>query len=314
VCSGAETLATGMLNNPLEVKMNDFRRILFPVDFSRRCERTVPFVREIVQTYRSALALLHVVEIPLYSYGMIPAEGAMLQDSFEENFRTAWQNLTNFACEHFGDLQKNHEIQALCDRGDPGYAILSHAERFAADLIMMPTHGEGPFRSFLVGSATTRVLHRAHCAVWTAAHLDTEFSRASLAIHRILCALDLEHESADVLDCAASLARKYSAHVRIVHCVPVPESGPSEDFLSEFDRFLAATANQKLAKLQSDAGTSYDVVLEGGHISKVVRDAATHQGSDLVVIGRGHTHSALSRLRSNAYAIVREAPCPVLSL
>ena len=39
-----------------------------------------------------------------------------------------------------------------------------------------------------------------------------------------------------------------------------------------------------------------------------------HPGADLVVIGRGHTHAPLSRLRTNAYAIVREAPCPVLSL
>jgi len=294
--------------------MNDFRRILFPVDFSRRCEGTVPFVREMAQTYQSALTLLHVVEIPLYSYGMIPAEGALRWDSIDENIRIGQQNLTNFACEHFGDLQKTHDVQALCDRGDPGYAILSRAEKSAADIIMMPTHGEGPFRSFLVGSATARVLHRASAAVWTGTHLDTEFSKAHLPVRRIVCALDLEHDSAHVLDSALTLAHKFNARLRLVHCVPVPESGPSEDFLSEFDRFLAASATEKLNKLQAEAGSNCEVVLEGGHISKVVRDAAMHLGADLVVIGRGHAHSPLSRLRTNAYAIIRESPCPVLSI
>ena len=78
--------------------------------------------------------------------------------------------------------------------------------------------------------------------------------------------------------------------------------------------FLAASATEKLAKLQSDAGTSFDVVLEGGQISKVVRDAVMHQGTDMLVIGRGHSHSILSRLRTNAYAIIRDAPCPVMSI
>jgi nucleotide-binding universal stress UspA family protein len=301
--------------------MNDFRRILFPVDFSPRCEGSAPFVREMVTAYNAALTILHVVEIPLYSYGMLPAEGAMapaassfLWESFEDNLRTAQQNLTNFACEHFGELRKTHQVEALCDRGDPGYAILAHAKNSAADLIMMPTHGDGAFQSFLVGSATLRVLHRAPCAVWTGTHLETEFSKAHLPVKRILCALDLERESAHVLESAISLAHKFSARVRLVHCVPVPETGPSEDFLSQFDRFLAASATEKLATLQAGAGTSFDVVLEGGHISKVVRDAAMHLGADIVVIGRGHSHSPLSRLRTNAYAIVREAPCPVLSV
>jgi hypothetical protein len=38
------------------------------------------------------------------------------------------------------------------------------------DLVMMPTHGVGTFRSFLVGSVTAKVLHDANCPVWTAAH------------------------------------------------------------------------------------------------------------------------------------------------
>jgi nucleotide-binding universal stress UspA family protein len=292
--------------------MNDFRQILFPVDFSPRCTGTVPFVKEMVRTWNAALTLLQVVEIPIYAYGN--PEGAIVWDSFEDYNRIGMENLGDFACKQFGDLAKTHSVETVCDRGDPGYAILAQAEKSHADLIMMPTHGDGPFRSFVVGSSTVRVLHRAPCAVWTGAHLENESAQAHVGITRILCALDLEHDNAAVLKAAAAIAKKFDAELRLVHCVPVPEGGPAEEFLSEFDRFLADSAREKLSKLQSASGTAFEVTLEGGHISKVVRDAAVRHRADLVVIGRGHAQVPLSRLRTNAYAIVREAPCPVLSV
>jgi nucleotide-binding universal stress UspA family protein len=257
--------------------------------------------------------LLHVVEFPFYLYGEIPPEAAVVQDAMEDTYRAGQEMLAKFRCEHFCE-DGIAEVDAVCDRGDPGYAILAEAERWGADLIMMPTHGNGPFRSFLVGSATVRVLHQAKCAVWTGTHLETESAMAHVRVGRILCALDLERESIEVIEAASALARTYSAEVRLVHCVPVPEAGPTTDFLSQFDRYLAEAACEKLRDLQVAAGTDFEVSMEGGRISRVVRESALRHGSDLIVIGRGHTHSRLSRLRSNAYAIIRDAPCPVLSL
>jgi nucleotide-binding universal stress UspA family protein len=46
----------------------------------------------------------------------------------------------------------------------------------------------------------------------------------------------------------------------------------------------------------------------------LIRRVAVEQGADLVVIGRHSDHSLLGRLTAQAYSIVRESPCPVLSL
>jgi len=46
----------------------------------------------------------------------------------------------------------------------------------------------------------------------------------------------------------------------------------------------------------------------------VVRVAATRLNADLVVIGRSPREGNSGRLRPNAYSIVREAPCPVVSV
>jgi nucleotide-binding universal stress UspA family protein len=297
----------------LPLFMNEFQHVLFPVDFSPRCKSTVPYVKEMVRSYKARLTLLHVVEIPLHWYGTMPPVAAGAWDPFEETYRTGQRKLADFTCEYFGDL-KLASVETVCDRGDPGYAILAHVEKREADLIMMPTRGQSPFRSFLIGSATARVLHRAECPVWTGAHLENESEAPHERIKNIVCALDLERESVRVIESAVTLARTFSAQVRLVHCVPVPESGPSESFAVTFDRFLADSAGEQLTKIQDQAGTNFEVCLEGGSISKVVRDAAIRYGADIVVIGRGHVQVPFSRLRTNAYAIIRDAPCPVLSV
>jgi nucleotide-binding universal stress UspA family protein len=43
-------------------------------------------------------------------------------------------------------------------------------------------------------------------------------------------------------------------------------------------------------------------------------DVASRRGADLLVIGRGSESGLLGRLRANAYAILRESPCPVVTI
>jgi nucleotide-binding universal stress UspA family protein len=293
--------------------MKEIQHILFPVDFSPRCVRAAPYVKEMVMGYKAKLTLLYVAEIPFYWYGTAWEAGGAW-DALEDVYRTGQQNLTNFGCEYFDDLAKLTSVQTACDRGDPGYAILAHAERTEADLIMIPTQGHSPFRSFLIGSTAARVLHRAECPVWTGAHFEQESALARPRINNILCAIDLERESLSVIESAMTLAHTFSAQLRLVHCIPAVEGGPAESFSSGWDRFLADSAREQLAKIQGQAGTDFTVCLEGGNIPKLVRDAAIRYEADIVVIGRGHVRVPFSRLRTNAYAIIRESPCPVLSV
>jgi nucleotide-binding universal stress UspA family protein len=55
--------------------------------------------------------------------------------------------------------------------GDPAPRIVEWAARENPDLIMMATHGCGPFRRLLLGSVTAKVLHDTDRLVWTGVHL-----------------------------------------------------------------------------------------------------------------------------------------------
>ncbi len=290
-----------------------FQHLLFPVDFSPRCEGTVPHVKRMMQSYHARLTLLHTVEVPMYSYGSMPSDAAIAWDSFAELSKIGEEKLIAFRSRHFSGLAEANSVEAACGYGDPGYSIVAQAEKSGADLIMMSTYGHGAFRSFMLGSNTARVLHRSVCAVWTGAHSEQD-SGLHINIKKILCALDLEHESGHVLNAAAGLAAKFSAQVCVVHCVPVPEGTSSKDYVSEFNRFLVDSSREKLTKMQQQAGTEFEVRMEGGTISKVIGTVTKEQEADIVVIGRGHVQEPLSRLRSNAYAIIRNTPCPVLSI
>jgi len=54
--------------------------------------------------------------------------------------------------------------------------------------------------------------------------------------------------------------------------------------------------------------------VESGDVPHTVRLVAEAEGADLLWIGRGHAHGLLGRLRTNAYAILRESPCPVVAV
>jgi nucleotide-binding universal stress UspA family protein len=57
-----------------------------------------------------------------------------------------------------------------------------------------------------------------------------------------------------------------------------------------------------------------DRAVEPGEAPKVICAAAARIGADVLVIGRGSAAGVFGRLRANAYAIIRESPCPVVSV
>ena len=182
------------------------------------------------------------------------------------------------------------------------------------DLIMMPTHGYGAFRRFILGSVTAKVFHDAHCPVWTSAHVE-EMPARPPGHRTVLCAVDLTPKSVPLAQWATGLAREHGATLKLVHAVAAPEQRPGVDIEGgRFREFLFDVAREELAKLQQTAGTNLAMVLEAGEVAHIVRRAAEKDHADLVVIGRGVVQEPFGRMRTNVYSIIREAPCPVISV
>jgi nucleotide-binding universal stress UspA family protein len=102
------------------------------------------------------------------------------------------------------------DVERIVVTGDPAGKIVEYARQRNTDLIMMPTHGYGPFRRFLIGSVAAK---------WTAAHLPAS-GRHPRPIASILGAIDNGPASEAVLRWASSFATSYGALLTTAHAIP----------------------------------------------------------------------------------------------
>jgi nucleotide-binding universal stress UspA family protein len=180
---------------------------------------------------------------------------------------------------------------------------------------MLPTHGLGFFRRHLLGSVTAKVLHDLQCPVWTSVHAESAPALENIHCRGILCSVDLSACSRNVLQWAAWLAKQYRANLGIVHATAaIDTSVASLNIEEEFNRQVSAQAKTRIDALQAEAGTTAQVFVNPGKPEAVVADAAGEFNADLVVIGRHSGEGITGNLFQNAYAILREAPCPVISV
>lgn len=289
--------------------MPAFKHILFPVDFSGRCRAMRPSVLAMARQFNARITLLHAIQIPIGWYGVAEGSYEALLDL---------PAMERDVCRELGSFIESPgysvTIEKVATKGDPADCITSFAVNNDVDLIMMPTHGYGVFRSLLLGSVTAKVLHDAKCAVWTSAHSEDPDVASHVPAGNLLCAVNLAPESVRLIRYADALARETGAKLRLAHAVGGIAANTEPYREMDFLHFLFQAGRDGIAKLQQETGTSLEVCIEGGTVSLVVRELAVKLGADLVVIGRGRMHETLGRLRSHAYAIIRDSPCPVLSI
>ncbi len=114
---------------------------------------------------------------------------------------------------------QNIDVTRVMLGGDPASVIVDYIAQKGVDLVMLPTHGFGPFRRFPLGSVAAKVLHDAKCSVWTSVHLPA--IPALPAIYRnVLCALNLKPDSLALLRWASEFASENGATLTLAHALP----------------------------------------------------------------------------------------------
>jgi nucleotide-binding universal stress UspA family protein len=288
--------------------MLTFQNILFPIDFSNRCCAAVPFVDSFAKRFGAKLTLLSVAQ-PFPYTGMGDPGGPVVIDT-DEILNELQTRLDGALVKEFSHLRTDRVVEL----GDPAQVIVEYARDARIDLIMMPTHGYGPFRSLLLGSVTAKVLHDAECPVWTAAHVEDETVRVHRDPRAILCAVDGTPASVELMKLASEFARSVGASLRLAHVIEGFETGYARQLDRQFEEDMRLEARKLIEGRAKEAGVDAPLCVTVGNVAGGVREEARRHGADLVIVGRGVIHEALGRLRTHAHAIIRQAPCPVLSV
>lgn len=285
-----------------------FSKILVPVAFSARCEGAAQYAEALACHFHAEMVLLHIVA-PVPTYWCTDAV-VMSPEVTAEAVEQSKAELDKF----LGNGLKGISVRRVVDEGDPAQQIVDFAHNEKVDLIVMPTHGYGPFRRFLLGSVTAKVLHDANCPVWTGPHMEQAPPYPKISFRKILCAVDLGPHSRAVLEWAAGFAREYGADVDIVHAIPTSTVSVGGFYFDpEWRAHVVNESRDRISYFQEELGITGQTIVETGDVAPAVRAAAEESQANLVVIGRSHA-GVLGRLRANAYAIIRESSCPVAAI
>lgn len=294
--------------------MTLFRTIVFPVDFSDATAAMVSYVTEMARRFDATVIVLNAFDL-VPTYVLAPSlEGTHGSERTKipytpvlQELRTQReQQLEEFSATHFSSVKQ----KTMLEDGDPAMVIDSVVQRENADLIVIATKGLGAFRRLLLGSTAAKVLHDVRCPVLTSAHEPDPARPSPCGYQSILCAVELNPEADVVIDAAVRLAHAYRAKMCLLHIEPV--------FHLHDERLSAEAIRCAFEHALNTAEHEFDVditvrVLDAG-VPEGVRRAAMEEKADLVVVGRGHQQGNFSRMWSRLNTIIREAPCPVLSV
>jgi len=285
--------------------MVPFRKILFPVDYSAPCEAVIPYVKDMARRFSANVTLVH-------AYGPEPLAHSALPitdpDLPEEARRFEQQRLREYALDRF----PGQHVDTLAKLGEAGTVLHEFVQQQGTDVVMLATHGRGPVRRFLLGSVAAKVLHDVSAAVWTGTGAILTDHTSNIPYKSILCALDDSEEAEGVLRVAASLAPSYEAQLSLVRVVQMPPPTAELDF-SPYKKDIMNAADDGLRALKEKVGIDAPHAVVEATVADGIREEAMRRKADLIIIGRGRAQSTL-RMWSHVYPVVRESPCPVLSL
>jgi nucleotide-binding universal stress UspA family protein len=276
------------------------RTILFPVDFSERCTAMAPIVQAIAERFGASLILLHAAPSVDSAYGV----------PMVDILGPAQEQMSRYLADEFARFSTERIVTV----GEPANAIAAFARDRMADLVMMPTHGYGPFRKLLLGSVTAKALNIVHCPVWTSAHTDAAARRDNMSFRHVLAAVDLGSQSPGVVKWAGCFAAHAGAALTVVHAIPFAKDPPYMYVDQAYKHERLNEARQQVAHLLSATGfptAAIKVIADDVH--RAIAAAAQDVNADLLCIGRSSSH-ALGRLRATGYRLIRESAAPVVSV
>ncbi len=292
--------------------MLPIQRILCPLDFSEISSLSLEYAQSFAKHYSAELLALHALE---------PMEVAYPDDEFVEAWSEARSRRTAEAKARLQALVEAHpsrapSLEMMVREGRPSDAILAEAERHAADLIVMGTHGRRGMDRWLLGSVTEKVLRKARCPVLVVrkpAHpfISAQPAEDPVRLERLLVCSDFSEPSLRALEHAISLAMEFDAELRILHVVEeIPGSKEVQEFTEEIQNKLtepipAETREWLRLKAIVRIGRPYQEIIQ----------LALESETDLIIMGvQGRNALDLAVFGSTTHRVIQLGPCPVLAV
>jgi nucleotide-binding universal stress UspA family protein len=304
--------------------MKRVRNILVPVDFSRTSAAALRAAVRIALRTKARIHLLHVLPVPhgplqalrtlreLREEGR-PAGGGPAADRKERDTLATWaRRVEKKAGKECG------KVSTWLAMGKPGEEIVLAADQLSVDLVVMGTRGLDGIRGVLLGSTAAETVRSAGAPVLTMS------GGAGFDPRSVLVADDLGVGGLAAIDATGSMFDPATSRVLMLHVIdpgpflytgvsewgwaPTPSSPPGDG------KRVLADLEKRAVRLRKKGFAVECVVAEGSPAATIAGVAQKWKARALVLAT--HQRTALARLvmGSTAEALVRRAPCPVLTV
>ena len=288
--------------------------ILVPVDFSDRSAAAAEHAAHLAKKFQSKLLFAHFVPPSPYEYAAF-SEGSY-SGAVWPDLDQVRESLEKRMGQLIAVIQPPGEVERILARGDPALGIESLIAEKSIDLAVMPTHGYGPFRRFILGSVVNKVLHDVTIPVFTGVHVPEILPLDPDPYKRIACAIDLHEHSERILSWAWDLAKVCHEDLIVIHAAPRVDVGGTYGnwFPPEAREAVEKTGREAITALMAKLGCNAEIHVASAEPAGFIREAAESSRADILVIGRAGRSGPFQGLRKHAMSIIREAPCPVISV
>jgi nucleotide-binding universal stress UspA family protein len=273
-----------------------FRKILVPLDGSDLAERALEPASALAKLVNGELLLMGVAvpEIIVAEYGSVNVYhlSQALDRSHHEllgYLQSVQQSIADSRC----------TVRVAVKDGDPASAIVDIAVEESTDLIVMSTHGRSGFTRWMMGSVTTKVLHKAPCPVLAV--------RSAEPISRVLITLDGSELAEQALEPGFEVAKRLGAQVTLltvqveseIDSTRITELERAESGLGKrVQRRVYERDKQYLQNIadhyEAITGLKAQNLVADGHVAQAILYFAEQWGADLIVIAT-HGRTGLRR-------------------
>ncbi len=295
-----------------------FQRVLVATDLSEPSFDAIDAAKHFAARDGARLGVCHVVPnvVPIQPFfPQLGIAGAMdtvkLQADAEAAVSAAFAERSGLA---------EGSFDVLIGLGADAASIVQLAETWAADLVVVGSHGRTGFRRALLGSVSERVVRTAHTAVLVARPVATPSGP-------VVVATDISEPSLEAIRVGQSEAALRGVPLVVVHALYFPLDPVGYGYLSPFGvvstppdpkalesvREAAETALRTTCEA-AGVGSARRLVVEGASAPAIVGTADAEGASLLVVATHGRTGLARLAIGSVAETVVRHAACPVLTV
>jgi nucleotide-binding universal stress UspA family protein len=293
--------------------MHSFRRVFVAIDFSPGSDEALRSAHERAASTGAQLAVCHIVPNELRSNLLFPqiSRIAALKFPLEVTHigEAAFARVMEITGRSIG------EFELIIDDGTPQAVILTKAEEWQADLIIVGSHGQTSAAAALLGSVTDSVIRHAHCPVLIV--------RPGERTRRIVAGTDFSDPSLPAVKAAADEANRVGGELTVVHSLNLvwaPAAYPAMAFggapfniSADQIKELEVIATQQLEESLKQLNVSAETLVTTGPAGTALIEVASERKAETVVVGTvGRTGLRRALLGSVAETVAKGAACSVL--